>query len=85
MPRYDFRCLACATEFEALVGVSEEPVCAACGAATVQRLFSPIAGPMKTGLRGADARRSNDTRRVREELRHEGFRRQREQRSQENG
>jgi putative FmdB family regulatory protein len=85
MPRYDFRCLACGTEFEALVGFAEEPACAACGAAEVQRLFSPIAGPMKTGLRGGDARRSDDKRRVREELRHEGFRRQREKRAQENG
>jgi hypothetical protein len=38
---------------------------------------------MKTGLRGSDARRSNASRRVREELRHEGFRHQREQRAQE--
>jgi hypothetical protein len=40
---------------------------------------------MKTGLRGGDARRSNATRRVREELRQEGFRHQREQRAQEKG
>jgi hypothetical protein len=40
----------------------------------------PIAGPMKTGLRGSNARLSNAARRVREELRQEGFRHQREQR-----
>jgi putative FmdB family regulatory protein len=85
MPRYDFRCLACGVEFEALVGFSEQPVCAGCGAAELQRLFSPIAGPMKTGLRGSDAQRSNASRRVREELRQDGFRHQREQRAQEKG
>jgi putative FmdB family regulatory protein len=85
MPRYDFRCLACGVEFEALVGFSEQPACAGCGAADLQRLFSPIAGPMKTGLRGSDAQRSNATRRAREELRQEGFRHQRERRAQEKG
>jgi putative FmdB family regulatory protein len=81
MPRYDFRCLACRSEFEALVEFSERPTCASCGSAELQRLFSPIAGPMKTGLRGRDAQRSDATRRVREELRQEGFRKQRERRS----
>jgi putative FmdB family regulatory protein len=85
MPRYDFRCLACGIEFEAHVGFSETPACTGCGAADLERLFSPIAGPMKTGLRGSDARRSNATRRVREELRQEGFRHQREQRVQGQG
>jgi putative FmdB family regulatory protein len=85
MPRYDFRCVACGTEFEALVGFSEQPACPECSAAEVQRLFSPIAGPMTTGLRGGDARRSNANRRVREELRQEGFRNQREQRAQDKG
>ena len=80
MPRYDFRCLTCGNEFEALVRVSEQPACTACGAVDLQRLFSPIAGPLKTGLRGGEARRSNATRRVREELRQEGFRKQREAR-----
>jgi putative FmdB family regulatory protein len=85
MPRYDFRCLACGSEFEILVGFSEQPACPGCGAAELQRLFSPIAGPMKTGVRGGDARRSDARRRVREELRQEGFRQQREQRAQEKG
>jgi putative FmdB family regulatory protein len=85
MPRYDFRCLACGTEFEALVGFAEQPVCARCGARDLERQFGPIAGATKTGLRGGDARRSNATRRVREELRQEGFRRQREQRTQKPG
>jgi putative FmdB family regulatory protein len=85
MPRYDFRCVACGTEFEALVGFSEQPACPECSAGEVQRLFSPIAGPMTTGLRGGDARRSNANRRVREELRQEGFRNQREQRAQDKG
>lgn len=85
MPRYDFRCLACESEFEALVGFSDRPACTSCGSTDLERLFSPIAGPMKTGVRGGDARRSNATRRVREELRQEGFRKQREQRAQDQG
>jgi putative FmdB family regulatory protein len=83
MPRYDFRCLACDNQFEALVGFSEHPACTECGGADLERLFGPIAGPMKTGLRGGDARRSDATRRVREELRQEGFRNQRGQRARE--
>jgi hypothetical protein len=61
--------------------VSEQPVCASCGAPDPSRLFSPIAGALKTGLRGGAARRSNATRQAREEQRREGFAEQREQRS----
>jgi putative FmdB family regulatory protein len=78
MPIYDFRCSSCGEVFEVMVSVSERPPCPACAASEPERLFSPIAAPPKTGLRGLAARRSNDTRRVREELRQDGFRKQRE-------
>jgi hypothetical protein len=61
--------------------VSEQPACPSCGAPDPNRLFSPIAGALKTGLRGTAARRSNATRKAREEQRREGFAKQREQRS----
>jgi putative FmdB family regulatory protein len=80
VPRYDFECRACGGRFEALVAVSEQPACPSCGAPDPNRLFSPIAGALKTGLRGAAARRSNATRQAREEQRREGFAKQREQR-----
>lgn len=37
---------------------------------------------MKIGLRGGEAKRSDDRRRAREEVRREGFARQREERKQ---
>ena len=81
MPLYDFECRACGERFEELVAhVDLLPPCPACGAAEVQRLLSPIAPPLRIGLRGADARRSNATRRAREEQRREGFARKREER-----
>jgi hypothetical protein len=44
----------------------------------VQRLYSPVAINMGPALRGAAAKRSNAERSKREELRWEGFRKQRE-------
>ncbi len=82
MPLYDFRCRACGTEFEEYVPAGTVPPCPDGGAADPERVLPGFAGPFKLGLRGGDAKRSNDRRRVREELRQEGFRRQREERKQ---
>jgi putative FmdB family regulatory protein len=40
MPLFDFRCRACAKEFEALVRGSEKPRCPACKSARLERLQS---------------------------------------------
>ena len=85
MPIYDFRCNACGEQFEELVRRDEAPECPACGSTSTERLLSPIARPHKFGLRGGDARRSNATRKSREERRQEGFAKQREQRKQGGG
>jgi putative FmdB family regulatory protein len=79
MPLYDFECQNCGERFEALVAISDLPACPVCASTDLERLYGPIAAPFTTGLRGGDARRSNAKRRVREELRQEGFRKQREQ------
>jgi putative FmdB family regulatory protein len=71
VPLYDYECPRCGERFEARVGVSETPPCPACGAPDPHRLLSPFAGPFTIGLRGAAARRSNASRRLREEQRGE--------------
>ncbi len=73
VPIYDFACPACGERFEALVAMDEVPPCPACANAVPQRLFSPIAAASKVGLRGADARRSNNLRHARDERLREGF------------
>jgi putative FmdB family regulatory protein len=79
MPLFDFECRSCGNVFEELVASADSPAsCPACDSAEVERLFSSIAAPRKTGLAGAQARRSNADRRVREEKRWNGFRAQRE-------
>jgi putative FmdB family regulatory protein len=83
MPSYDFRCRECGEDFEAQVATSERPPCPACGAFDPERLFTPFAGPFTVGLRGYAARRSNATRKTREELRHEGFAKDRERRREQ--
>jgi putative FmdB family regulatory protein len=82
MPLYDFRCPGCGTRFEARVAVDARPSCPACGAPDAERLLSGFAGPFTVGLRGGPARRSNASRRAREEQRREGLARQREERRQ---
>lgn len=81
MPLYDFKCGTCGERFEALVAVSEQPACPVCGAAPAQRIYA-FAGPFKVGPRGLAARRSDASRRVREEQRRERFANQREERKQ---
>jgi putative FmdB family regulatory protein len=40
MPIYEYQCKSCGHEFEKLVRGGATPVCASCGAAEVERLFS---------------------------------------------
>jgi putative FmdB family regulatory protein len=80
VPLYDFECDSCGTQFEELVRAGASPACPACGEPDAKRLFSPISPPAKVGLKGAAARKSDATRKVREERRREGFAKQREQR-----
>ena len=82
VPIYEFACPACGEQFEALVAMAEVPPCPACANPDPRRLFSPIAAPLKTGLRGADARRSNNLRHSRDERLREGFALKREKRRQ---
>jgi len=82
VPLYDFECRACGERFEELVAVEELPECPACGAPQPDRLFSPIAGELRTGLRGAAARRSNSLRHSRDERLREKLATKRERRKQ---
>ena len=40
MPIYEYTCKSCAHQFELLVRGSEPPVCASCGSADLERVFS---------------------------------------------
>jgi putative FmdB family regulatory protein len=81
MPLYDFRCRACEKRFEARAAHDELPPCPACGAPDTERVPTTFAGPFTVALRGAAARRSNATRKAREEQRRE----RREQRKNQRG
>jgi putative FmdB family regulatory protein len=85
VPLYDFRCRSCGEEFEEFVPASTRPPCPACGAPEAERLLTSFAGPFTVGLRGLAAKRSNATRRVREEQRAERREQRREQRRQQGG
>jgi putative FmdB family regulatory protein len=85
VPIYDFECQACGERFEALVAAGELPPCPVCAAPKPERLFSPIAGPLTTGLRGTAARRSNSLRHSRDERLREGLAKKRESRKQSGG
>jgi putative FmdB family regulatory protein len=43
MPLFDFRCRACAHEFEALVRKGSEPACPSCAGTDLERLLSSFA------------------------------------------
>jgi putative FmdB family regulatory protein len=81
VPLYEFRCRRCGKRFEELTGPTADASCPACGAEGPERLFAPISRPLRFGLRGADARRSNAVRGAREERRREERARRRAQRS----
>jgi putative FmdB family regulatory protein len=84
VPIYDFECRRCGERFEAMVAVTvtERPACPICATPEPTRLFSPIAGALKTGVHGADARRSDSARHSRDERLREGLAIKREQRRQ---
>jgi putative FmdB family regulatory protein len=77
MPLYDFACDACEEAFEALAKPGGTTPCPACGAERTRRLFTPIAPPLKLGLRGAGARESDARRADREARKKEAFRTER--------
>jgi putative FmdB family regulatory protein len=83
VPLYDFRCRACGERFEEHTPYGELPPCPVCGAAETERELSPFAGPFTVAPRGQAARRSNATRRVREEQRQE--RRERRRKAADDG
>jgi putative FmdB family regulatory protein len=71
MPLYDFRCDACGARFEARSSPDALAPCPECDSDATERLLSPFAGPFTVAPRGPAARRSDATRRVREEQRAE--------------
>ena len=66
MPIYEFECQACGNAFDELARTDELPPCPECGAAEPRRLLSQVAPSPRIGLSGADARRSDATRKARE-------------------
>jgi putative FmdB family regulatory protein len=71
MPLYDFCCHACDERFEARVPYSDLPRCPSCGSGETERSLSRFAGPFTVAPRGTAARRSDATRKAREEQRQE--------------
>jgi putative FmdB family regulatory protein len=43
MPLYEYRCLACESQFELLIRGGATPACPSCGAITLERLLSMFA------------------------------------------
>ncbi len=43
MPLFEYRCLACESQFELLIRGSDVPVCPSCGATSLERLLSMFA------------------------------------------
>jgi putative FmdB family regulatory protein len=70
MPIYDFECESCGNRFEELTRIDELPPCPQCGAEP-RKLLSQVSPTPRIGLRGAAARKSDATRRAREEQKRE--------------
>jgi putative FmdB family regulatory protein len=71
VPIYEFACDGCGTTFEELARADALPPCPSCGAPEPRRLVSQVSPTPRIGLRGAAAKRSDTTRRVREERKRE--------------
>jgi len=71
VPIYEFTCDACGASFDELTRADELPPCPECGSPDPRRLISQVAPTPRIGLRGAAARRSDATRRAREEKKRE--------------
>jgi len=84
VPIYEFDCTSCGARFEVLTSShAVAPKCPECGAAATERRLSQVAPISTVGLKGYAAKKSNETRRAREERRQEGFAKQREERKQQ--
>ena len=71
VPIYEFLCDACGNGFEELTRADELPRCPDCGHPEPRRLLSQVSPVPRIGLRGAAARKSDATRRAREEKKRE--------------
>ena len=49
MPLYEYRCLSCSAEFEALVRTGERVTCEKCGAEQLEKLFSRVSARVGGG------------------------------------
>jgi len=64
MPLYEFECLSCRHEFEALVRGSDLPACPACASQDLQRLASAFGVKTLAGTKSAVARARQDQKRT---------------------
>jgi putative FmdB family regulatory protein len=71
VPLYDFHCRTCGADYEAQAALGGIAACPQCAGEGVERVVTGFAGPFTTSPRGRAAKRSDDTRRVREEQRAE--------------
>ena len=71
MPIYEFHCDECGSGFEELTRAGELPRCPDCGHPEPRRVLSQVSPVPRIGLRGAAARKSDATRRAREEKKRE--------------
>jgi putative FmdB family regulatory protein len=51
MPLFEFRCSACARDFEVLIRLGERAACPQCGTESVEKLLSESATPAAAGVR----------------------------------
>ena len=62
MPIYEYTCKGCGHQFETLVRGGKAPVCASCGSADLERLFSlPTVNSEGTRARALDAAKQRDS------------------------